>query len=84
MFLPQEIEKEHNMACRWITIAIILHNLILDVEGAKFTAHFAEDHQREQETQDCGNADEPFNEQGDRTEGMRRRLVTELMAFRQM
>jgi hypothetical protein len=71
------------MACRWITIAIILHNLILDVEGATSTAHFAQDHQQEQEIEDRGNADEPFNEQGD-TEGMRRRLVTELMAFRQM
>jgi hypothetical protein len=31
--------KDHNMACRWITICIILHNLCIEVEGMWITTH---------------------------------------------
>ncbi|KIY60885.1 hypothetical protein CYLTODRAFT_264712 [Cylindrobasidium torrendii FP15055 ss-10] len=33
--------SEHVQACRWITIAIILHNMVIDVEGAASGAYFA-------------------------------------------
>jgi hypothetical protein len=26
-------KEDHNAACRWITVCIILHNLCIDVEG---------------------------------------------------
>ena len=38
---------EHAKALCWVTVAIILHNLILDVEGNTFGAHFIADHGHE-------------------------------------
>jgi hypothetical protein len=32
--------ENHVRACRWITIAIILHNLVIDTEGTESAAHF--------------------------------------------
>ena len=53
---------EHAKALSWITAAIILHNLIIDVEGNTFAAHFAAEHGLEEEFIDHGGQDEP---QGD-------------------
>ncbi|KAF8802079.1 hypothetical protein BYT27DRAFT_7226486 [Phlegmacium glaucopus] len=38
-------KQDHHAACRWITIAIILHNLIIDVEG---------EHSHTEDDKDCG------------------------------
>ncbi|KAF8882602.1 hypothetical protein CPB84DRAFT_1871009 [Gymnopilus junonius] len=35
---------DHKEACRWITITIILHNLIIDVEGPDSAAEFVASH----------------------------------------
>ena len=75
--------SEHAYALRWITVAIILHNLIIDVEGNSFASRFAPDHGREQELEDRGGQDE---QQGGDDDGevKRRELVAELIAFRSM
>jgi len=75
-------KRDHHFACRWITIAIILHNLIINVEGSKSAAHFARDHHHTEEFEDHGPQDEPMDDGDD--EDKRRELVTELMAFHEM
>jgi hypothetical protein len=71
-------KKEHHKACRWITIAIILHNLIIDVEDAKSGAHFGMDHGQPEEYEDRGGRDEHID-YGD-VEEKRKELVAELIA----
>ena len=75
-------KKEHHLACRWITIAIILHNLIIDVEGSKSGAHFAKDHGQAEEFEDCGARYQPLGTNG--VETKRQELVAEAWAFREM
>jgi hypothetical protein len=75
---------DHDMACRWITNSIILHNLIIDVEGSKFGEYFQNDHGRLEEEDDRGWADEPQGDILEEGEDKRRQLVTELVAFRAM
>jgi hypothetical protein len=72
---------EHAKALRWITTAIILHNLIIDVEGNTFAAHFVAEHGQEEELMDRGGQDEP--EGDDEAPGIakRRQLIAELIAF---
>jgi hypothetical protein len=74
-------KREHNMACRWITIAIILHNIIIDVEGQEFGAYYSPEHGGDKELDDQGPNDEPA--EGD-SDAKRRELVAELMAFWEM
>jgi hypothetical protein len=75
-------KRDHHFACRWITIAIILHNLIIDFEGAKSTAHFAQDHHQPDEFDDHGPRDELMDDNDN--EVKRRELVAELLAFHEM
>ncbi len=75
-------KRDHHFACRWITIAVILHNLIIDVEGSKSAAHFAKDHHRTDEFEDHGIHDEPMN--GNDDEAKRKELVAELIAFHEL
>jgi hypothetical protein len=44
--LPMDIKskRDHDLACRWITNSIILHNLIIDIEGPNFAQYFQADH----------------------------------------
>jgi hypothetical protein len=74
-------KRDHDMACQWITNSIILHNLIIDVEGAKFAEYF-QGHIEEQN--DRGQADEPQDDISEEGEQKRRMLVAELVAFRSM
>ncbi|KAG2338222.1 hypothetical protein BDR05DRAFT_978242 [Suillus weaverae] len=70
------LKHQHRAACQWMTIAIILHNVVIDVEGATKGEDFAAVHTRPEEEEDRGPADLPMedNEQD----------VEELLAFRQM
>ena len=43
---------DHLQACGWITIAIILHNLVIDVEGGKSVAQFGGIHWQAEEEED--------------------------------
>ncbi|KAF8816059.1 hypothetical protein BYT27DRAFT_7221783 [Phlegmacium glaucopus] len=76
-------KREHNMACRWITIAIIFHNLIIDVEGQTFAAYFAQDHGQAEEEEDRGQVHEPLGAIQN-SEAKQVELVAELMAFQEM
>jgi hypothetical protein len=78
-------KRDHDLACRWITIAIILHNLIIDVEGPNFAHYFQADHGQGEENDDRDDADEPQdNDLVEDSEDKRRLLVAELVAFRSM
>ncbi|KAJ7465212.1 hypothetical protein FB451DRAFT_1041829, partial [Mycena latifolia] len=43
---------EHVHVCRWVTITIILHNIVIKVERGEFTKHFSADHGAAQEQDD--------------------------------
>jgi len=75
-------KRDHHFACRWITIAVILHNLIIDVEGSRSAAHFAQDHSNADEFEDHGIRDEPII--GNDDEAKRKELVAELIAFHEL
>lgn len=77
--------RAHIEACRWITIAIILHNLVIDIEGRSSAAHFGDIHTRAEEEEDGGaqpSADyEAEEEEG---ENKRKGLTAQLLAYREM
>ena len=78
-------KTEHVAACCWITIAIILHNLVIDVEGGDAAEHFINLHQQGEELNDYEVVDEPlFDGDDDDDEARCRQLVAELMAYRAM
>lgn len=76
---------DHIQACQWITIAIILHNLVIDVEGIGSDAlkELQEEYGYTEEDQDH---DTDNNEEEGHIftsgEQKRRRLTAELLAFR--
>ncbi|KAF7367676.1 DDE Tnp4 domain-containing protein [Mycena sanguinolenta] len=72
--------REHIAACRWVTIATILHNIVVRVGGEEFGAHFAAAHGETEEREDRGDAHQPLGDATDDTK--RRRLVAEIVAFK--
>lgn len=70
--------EQHVKACRWITIAIILHNLIIDVEGGVDTFESGYNPTQDQEN---NNPDEPLLDDSEHGEAKRQQLVAELLAF---
>jgi hypothetical protein len=76
--------EDHKKALRWITVAIILHNLIIDVEGYEFGAVFAPFHMGAQEAEDRGERFEaPPNDGEEDGEHKRMFLIAELLAHYQ-
>jgi hypothetical protein len=75
-------KTEHVQACRWVTIAIILHNIVIDVEDEKSVLHFAPLHGPEEEREDRGDRHPALGEATDNEK--RRRLVAEIVAFKNM
>ena len=74
--------RDHVRACQWMTIAIILHNLVIDVEGAKSGGVFAATHTRAQEQEDRGESDEALEDDEEAGEIKRKQLVAEIAAYR--
>ena len=76
--------EAHFKATHWIKAAIILHNLIIDVEGEVSGAHFSAVHTNIEEEEDSGVHDEELEigEGEDEGEAKRKRLVAELLAYR--
>ncbi len=80
---------DHIRACRWITISIILHNLIIDVEGTASGQHFQSTHPAAQEQADAGVYNEEENNEEENVEELeegevkRCQLTAELLAFRE-
>jgi hypothetical protein len=79
---------DHIMACRWITVAIILHNLIIDVEGEVSEAAFYPLHDQEEGQEIIAHPmeeeeeeeEEELEEEG---ETKRCQLIAELLAYRE-
>ena len=79
-------QQDHINACRWITIAIILHNLVVDIEGINSSLHFA--------PQQGSHGEVPAEERDDVLQYIwgddeetgiekRKQLIRELVEFRQ-
>ena len=74
-------KEEHVAACRWITIAIILHNFIIGIEGSDAAHEFAGAPGLNNAI-DIDGADElQFDGDGNDDDAKRRQLVAELMAY---
>lgn len=77
--------QDHYEAGRWITVAIILHNLIIDVEGIETAELFMNDHGAVEEEEDTEGAENVEIQRGVQDgDGKRQQLVAELMAYREM
>ncbi|KAG5650825.1 hypothetical protein H0H81_010887 [Sphagnurus paluster] len=77
--------EEHIEAGQWITVSIILHNLIIDVEGKVSGAHFMGDHTQAEEDEDVEPHLEEENDVAPEEAGEQKQLqlTAELLAFRQ-
>ncbi|KAJ8582015.1 hypothetical protein M405DRAFT_750843 [Rhizopogon salebrosus TDB-379] len=78
-------KRQHISACQWITVGIILHNIVIEVEGAQQGLYFAPVHTHHEEVEDRGPHDAPLG--GDDNidgEMKRKKLVEELVAFQDM
>ena len=78
--------EDHIRACRWITIAIILHNVVLDIEGTVSSQRFSFIHGLEQEHEDREIEDIPQNVLIENLDGQekRNRLIAELSAYNEL
>ena len=76
--------SDHIRACRWIQVAIILHNIIIDIEGSASGAQFTTMHTPDDEEEDSGLADEMEDSMLEDADGQQKRdrLVAEVLAFR--
>ena len=76
MFLPLAL------CCCWVTIAIILHNLIIDVEGAASAAEFSDIHTPVKEAEDTYSQSGASNAVLLEGEEKQEMLIDVLMAWR--
>ena len=80
-------KRQHIAACQWMTIAIILHNIIVEVEGTH-ADYFVFGHTQAQEQEDHGVQDEEdLIQEGDFDQGgeaKRKRLIEELLASKNL
>ena len=79
---------DHIKATKWITCAIILHNLVIDVDGGVSSVYFQSMHGGNDEEEDSGREEEEEEDHGDYEEEnmgstKRRQLTAELLAYRQ-
>ena len=75
---------DHVRACRWITVAIILHNLIIDVEGEVSEAAFYPLHDQEEGQENIAQPIEEREEEEEELEegeAKQRQLIAELLAY---
>ena len=77
-------KQQHQAACWWITVAIILHNLVIDIEGAAKGAHFSSLHTSAEEEEDRGVYDLPVEEDVGTGDIKRHQLIEELLAFKHL
>ena len=77
--------RDHAEACRWITIAIILHNMVIDIDGSNSVFNFGNIHNQRDEEEDRGRPDEMEDEEFEEAgEEKRRKLVAEILAYKSM
>jgi hypothetical protein len=79
----------HIQATKWMTCAIILHNLLVEVEGGVTTSYFQPLHGQNQEEEDAGgeedageeeDEDNAEDEDGNPGSVKRKQLIAELLA----
>jgi DDE superfamily endonuclease len=75
-------KSDHVEACRWVTIAIILHNIVVELEDTKSAPAFAHIHTNEQEEEDRGWRHESDINPPLDGEAKRQMLINELMTYR--
>ncbi|KAE9387384.1 hypothetical protein BT96DRAFT_737471, partial [Gymnopus androsaceus JB14] len=73
--------EDHVAACRWITICIILHNFLIEVEGSDIDFTPLNMHGRAEETEDGVDLN-AVSWDGDDDDALRRQLVAEIVAFK--
>jgi len=71
---------DHKSTWWWITVAIILHNLVIELEGDESGVEFATHHTPVKEREDHGEADTAQFEATGEGEHKRKRLIAELLA----
>ncbi|KIK89813.1 hypothetical protein PAXRUDRAFT_802065, partial [Paxillus rubicundulus Ve08.2h10] len=76
--------QQHIGAFQWISIGIILYNLVVEVEGGQHRAYFALQHGRVEEEEDRGPLKDPFEEENPDGEVKHRKLAEEWLAFQNM
>ena len=69
--------NDHNKACKWISVAIILHNIVINVEGSQFAEHLQNFHGPGEEEEDTGIQQDGGVDINDNN-AKRRQLVEEL------
>lgn len=70
---------DHGNACMWISVAVILHNMVIDMEGNEAAQYFINAHGPQEEQNDTGIwEDEQVNMNNDDNNAKRQRLVNEL------
>ncbi|KZP08128.1 hypothetical protein FIBSPDRAFT_914335 [Athelia psychrophila] len=77
-------KSDHVAACRWITIAIIIHNIIINVEGGDAVQNFLAAHGAQEELEDHGLPHVPQEGGVVDDDAKRWTLVAEIVAFRKM
>jgi hypothetical protein len=75
-------KSEHVEACRWVTIAIILHNIVVELEDNRSAAAFTHVHTNVQEDEDREYRHEPDRNPPPDGEAKRQMLINELMTYR--
>jgi len=76
--------SQHVAACQWLTICIILHNLVIEVESGQHSAYFTLQHGRVEEEDNRALHDEPQERETPDGEAKHQKLVEELFAFQNM
>lgn len=87
--------RDHVLACRWITTAIILHNICIEAEGEGWAQHYVREHDMTEELPDLQRPNEDIDPEAGFTEddildavrqndGERRRnyLIDEYLEYR--
>ena len=72
------LNNSHYEACKWISVAIILHNIIIDVEGSQSAEHFWNFHRPGEEEEDTGIQQDDGGVDINDNNMKRRQLVEEL------
>lgn len=75
--------QEHVAACQWITICIILHNFLIEVEGSDIDFSPLNTHGRPEEAEDGADHD-AVSWENDDDDALRRQLVAEIVAFKSL
>ena len=75
---------DHGNACMWISVAIILHNMVIDIEGNEAAQYFINAHGPQEEQDDAGNYEDnqPGIINNDDNNAKRRQLVNELWDYK--